>query len=179
MSQPLAHPGPRDVFNLARKYAELLRAIYTHPEFKYFETPTAAWQPIDTKNTPTPLLMVSNSVQTTYIEYIIPFLPAGATRKTREISNPWAYADPAYEWEWEWDEERGELRSKADGQAQPFPDLGAAGTEKRGDVVLRSMIACKCICENATDPKAKLIIGGESFDFGEDANRLATELAGM
>lgn len=120
--------------------------------------------------------MVSDFVQTTYINFVLPFLPKDASRKTKEIANPWAYADASSVWEWTWDEETGELKDK-DGKVQKFPQLGAArGMELRGDIWSRSFMAGKCICENGTDPKARLMIGGKSFDFGEDVRKLITEL---
>ncbi|KAF7532847.1 hypothetical protein G7054_g7602 [Neopestalotiopsis clavispora] len=175
MNAPFKHPTPKEAFQIARLHAELLRQLFNHPQYIYTEPPTAQRYPTDTKKTPAALLMVSDFVQTTYVEHVLPFLPAGASRKTKDIANPWAYADESSVWEWTWDEEKGELKDK-DGKVQPFPKLGAAGVEKRGDIWTRSFMAGMCICENGTDPKAKLMIGGQSFDFGEEARRLIKEL---
>ncbi|KAH6659185.1 hypothetical protein BKA67DRAFT_543801 [Truncatella angustata] len=176
-NEAFTHPTPRQAFDLARKHAELLRHLFNHPQYVYSSPPTAARYPTDTSRTPVALLMVTDFVQTTYVEHVLPFLPPGASRRVREVGNPWAYADAGHVWEWEWDEEKGEIRDKRDGAVQEFPSLGdAKGTEMRGDVWSRAFMAGKCICENGTDPKAKLMIGGQSFDFGEDARRIITSL---
>jgi hypothetical protein len=175
-SEPFTHPTPKQAFDIARKHAELLRHLFNHPQYVYSSPPTAIRYPTDTEKTPVALLLVSDFVQTTYIQHVLPFLPPGVSRKTKEVANPWAYADETYEWEWEWDEAKGELRNKEDGKLQKFPDLGAEGVEKRGDIWTRSFLAGKCICENATDAKARLMIGGQSFDFGEEARSIIKSL---
>lgn len=175
-TEPFTHPTPRQAFNLARKHAELLRLLFNHPQFAYTSPPNATQYPVDTEKTPVALLMVSDFVQTSYIEHVIPFLPSGASRKTKEIANPWAHADDSYTWEWEWDEDKGELRDKSTGEVQKFPALGRKGKEMRGDIWTRAFMAGKCICDNGSDAKAKLMIGGESFDFGEEARRLIQEI---
>ncbi|KAK9799864.1 hypothetical protein AB5N19_10529 [Seiridium cardinale] len=175
-TEAFKHPTHHQALDLARKYAELLRQLFNHPQYVYSETPTSSRYPTDTEKTPIALLMVSDFVQTTYVEHVLPFLPPGASRKLKEVGNPWAYADENYAWEWEWDEEKGEIRDKNSGALQKFPTLGAAGVEKRGDIWTRSFMAGKCICENGTDAKARLMIGGQSFDFGEEARRIITNL---
>lgn len=171
-SQPIAHPTPAQAFKLAANHAALLRHLFNHPEYKYLSPPDARIYKTDTDGTAPALLWVTDFVETTYVSCVIPFLPAGATRKCREIANPWAYADPAYEWEWVWDDETttgGELRDR-EGKPVPFPRLGEAeAKDKMGDLHMRSFMAQKLILENETDPKARLMIGGKSFDFGQDA----------
>ena len=110
----------------ATTYAELLKALYNHPQFQYLEPPTAVIFKIDTQRTPMPLIFASDFVQTTYIKYVLPWLPAGATRKCKVLANPWAFADPEYRWEWEWDAAAGTMRSVQGGAAVEFPRLPQA-----------------------------------------------------
>ncbi|KAI1874966.1 hypothetical protein JX265_003650 [Neoarthrinium moseri] len=167
---------PRQAFALARSHAELLRQLFNHPEFKYTEPPTSVRYPVDVDRTPPALLMVSDFVQTTYVEHVLPLLPAGTSRKCKDVGNPWAFADPNYSWEWTWDESAGELRD-AQGAKIDFPVLPKArAIELRGDVYSRSFMAHKCICENDSDVKARMMIGGQSFDFGEEARRIIKSL---
>lgn len=179
MSAPTTHPIPREAFALARAHAELLRALFNHPAYKFTSPPTAERYPVDTEATPAALLFLTEFVQGTYVEHVLRLLPAGATRKCRDIGNPWAYADPAFPWSWTWDEAAGELRD-ADGRAQPFPSLGArGGSGIRSEIAGRSFLASKIICDNATDPQARMICGGQAFDFGEDARRLIGEIVNL
>jgi hypothetical protein len=176
-ARPPAHPTPREAFELARAHADLLRALFNHPAFVYMSPPTPQRYPVDAARTPAALLLVSEFVQTTFVEHVLPFLPTGATRRCRTLANPWAYADPDYKWDWVWDDAAGELCAEADGAVQLFPDLGArAGARARSDIWTRGFLASKAICDNATDPKARMICGGQEFDFGEDARRLIGEV---
>ncbi|KAI1854026.1 hypothetical protein JX266_001167 [Neoarthrinium moseri] len=153
---------PRQAFALARSHAELLRQLFNHPEFKYTEPPTSVRYPVDVDRTPPALLMVSDFVQTTYVEHVLPLLPAGTSRKCKD--------------EWTWDESADELRD-AQGAKIDFPVLPKArAIELRGDVYSRSFMAHKCICENDSDVKARMMIGGQSFDFGEEARRIIKSL---
>jgi hypothetical protein len=171
--QPIAHPTPAQAFKLAANHAALLRHLYNHPEYKYLSPPTARIYKTDFDNTAPALIFVSDFVETTYISCVIPFLPARATRKCRDIANPWAYADPAHEWEWVWDAGSGELKDR-EGKVVPFPRLGGVDAkDKMGDMHLRSFMVQKLILENGTDPKARLMVGGKVFDFGQDAKDVA------
>ena len=97
---------------------------------------------------------------TTYVKYIIPFLPAGATRKCKDIGNSWAYADPNYQWEWTWDEQAGALK-EATGNVIAFTKLSSSDAQgKMVDLVGRGFLIKKMILESGTDLKAQLILGG-------------------
>lgn len=175
LPEDLSHPSPSQVMEFAVDYAELLRFLFNHPQFKYLEPPTAAICKIDGKNTPPPLIYASEFVEKTYIEYVIPWLPAGATRKCKALGNPWAFADPDYRWEWEWDAAAGSMKS-ADGAAVEFPRFSPAeAKEKIGDLFFRGFMAKKAILENGTDPKAMLMMGGP-FDFGQEVRQACEKL---
>ncbi|KAI3400867.1 hypothetical protein diail_1556 [Diaporthe ilicicola] len=173
--QDFSHPSPSQAMEFAATYAELLRSLFHHPQFKYLEPPTAAICKIDAHSTPPALLFASDFVEKTYIEYVIPWLPAGATRKCKVLGNPWAFADPDYRWEWEWDAAAGSMKS-ADGSVVDFPRFSEAKAEEMiGDLFGRGFMAKKVILENGTDPKAALMVGGP-FDFGQDARQACEKL---
>ncbi|KAJ0114845.1 hypothetical protein J7T55_004587 [Diaporthe amygdali] len=171
----LSHPSPSEVIDIAVTYAELLRSLFHHPQFKYLEPPTTAGCKIDFESTPRALFFAMDFVQNTYVKHVIPFLPAGATLKCKIIANPWAFADPDYPWEWEWDAATGSLKG-ADGEAVEFPRFSQAkAKEMLGDLFGRNFLAKKAILENGTDPKATLMMGGP-FDFGEEVKELTKKL---
>ncbi|KAI1640603.1 hypothetical protein F4809DRAFT_397989 [Biscogniauxia mediterranea] len=171
------HPTPAQVYASAVAHAALLRAIFNHPEFKYLEPPTALICKVDKAGTPPPLLWAADFVQDTYINYVVPLLPAGATRKCRDIANPWAYADPAARWEYTWDPAGDGALKDAAGNVVAFPRLPEAqAVEKLGDTVGRDFLAKKLILENATDMKAQLLAGGKPFDYGEEVRAAAAKL---
>ncbi|KAH8756297.1 hypothetical protein F5883DRAFT_620377 [Diaporthe sp. PMI_573] len=162
-----SHPSPAQAMELAVAYSELLRTLYGHPQFKYLEPPTAAVCKVD-ESTPPPLFLTTDFVEKTYISCVIPFLPAGATRKCKIIANPWAFADPDYQWEWEWDAAAGSMKS-AGGAAVEFPRLSEAKVKEiAGDLYSRGFMASKAI--SGSDPTAALMMGGP-FDFGEEVRR--------
>lgn len=179
-SQPLeavAHPSPAQAMEHAVIYAELLRALYGHPQYKYKEPPTASERKVD-ESIPPPLFFATDFVEKTYINYVIPFLPQGATRKCKIIANPWAYADPSYQWEWEWDAANETMTCAADGATVVFPRVDQAKVPKMlGDLTSRSFMA-KGILENGTDPRATALIGG-AFDFGEEVKRASARLEAL
>ncbi|KAI1099065.1 hypothetical protein F4804DRAFT_345828 [Jackrogersella minutella] len=171
----IEHPTPAQAYEIAVHHAALLRGLFLHPRFKYAQPPTADFIKPDIKEIPPALFFVSDFVQRTYVEYVVPFLPAGATRKCKAIANPWAYSDPDYKWEWEWDASTSELKD-ADGNVKPFPTLSEkVGFEKMSDIMSRGFLSRKIILENATDPKARLLAGGQTFDFGEEVEKLAKD----
>ncbi|RYP41657.1 hypothetical protein DL767_000862 [Monosporascus sp. MG133] len=171
----IGHPTPAQAYELAEKHAALLRQLYNHPQFKYLEPPTATIYKID-PNTEPALFWVADFVQNTYVNYIIPFLPAGASRKCKALANPWAHADPNYQWEWEWDAQAGILKD-ASGKPVEFPRLPESqAKEKVSDVVTRGFMTKKIVLENETDVKARLMIGGKTFDFGEDIKNAVRNL---
>ncbi|KKY36670.1 hypothetical protein UCDDA912_g03342 [Diaporthe ampelina] len=173
--QDFSHPSPSQVMEFAALYAELLRSVFNHPQFKYLEPPTATICKIDTDSTPAPLLYASDFVQKTYIRNVIPWLPAGATRKCKILANPWAFADPDYRWEWEWDAATGSMKT-ADGAVVDFPRFSQANAkEMLGDLLFRGFMAKKAILENGTDPKATLMMGGP-FDFGQEVRQACEKL---
>lgn len=172
------HPTPAQVYELAVDYAALLRALFYHPEFKFLEPPTAQISKIDPDKTNPALFWVTDFVQNTYVNNVIPFLPQGSTRKCREISNPWAYADPTYNWELTWDSEAGALKD-ASGSSVSFPKLSQASVrEKMEDLVGRGFMTRKLILDNQTDVKAQLLMGGQSFEFGDEVKAAARKIAG-
>ncbi|RYP74355.1 hypothetical protein DL771_003022 [Monosporascus sp. 5C6A] len=127
-------------------------------------------------NTEPALFWVADFVQNTYVNCIIPFLPAGASRKCKALANPWAHADPNYQWEWEWDTQAGILKD-ASGKPVEFPRLlQSQAKEKVSDVVTRGFMTKKIVLENETDVKARLLIGGKAFDFGEDIKNAVRNL---
>ncbi|KAK7747741.1 hypothetical protein SLS62_008885 [Diatrype stigma] len=171
----IGHPTPAQAFELAEKHATLLRHLFNHPQFKYLEPPTAQIYKVDPTTEPA-LRWVADFVQNTYVTCVIPFLPVGATRKCKALGNPWAYADASYPWEWEWDGQSGALKD-ASGTVVEFPKLPARDAkDKVGDVVTRGFMTKKIVLENATDPKARLMIGGKTFDFGEDIKEAVRNL---
>ncbi|KAI1439867.1 hypothetical protein F5Y02DRAFT_404551 [Annulohypoxylon stygium] len=171
----IQHPTPAEAFKQAANHAALLRALFLHEKFKYAQPPTPDFIKPDMEQTPSALFFVADFVQNTYINYVIPFLPTGATRKCKDIANPWAWNDPSYEWEWTWDASTSTLKDK-DGNVKEFPKLNEKeAVEKVGDVVSRGFMTRKIILENDTDPKAKMLTGGQEFDFGEAAKKAVKE----
>ncbi|KAI0165381.1 hypothetical protein GGR52DRAFT_106225 [Hypoxylon sp. FL1284] len=172
---PIKHPSPAEAFKLASQHSALLRALFLDPRYKYDEPPTADFIKPDVDATPKALFFVADFVQETYINYVIPFLPAGATRKCKAVANPWAWSDPDYKWEWEWDAETSTLKD-ADDKVLEFPKHpDSLGASKMSDVLSRGFLTKKIVLENGTDPKARLMIGGNTFDFSEEARRLVRE----
>lgn len=160
---------------LATTYATLLHAIFYHPLYKYDQPPTADFVK-PSADTPVALIWTADFTQSTYIERIIPFLPAGATRKCRDIGNPWAQADPSYAWTWTWDAASETLKDER-GEAVKFPTLPKREVfEKMSDVITRGMMTKKLVLENRTDTKAQLLLGGAAFDFGEEARKVAAHI---
>ncbi|KAL7629663.1 hypothetical protein AAE478_001186 [Parahypoxylon ruwenzoriense] len=171
----IKHPTPAEAFDLATKHAALLRGLFLDPRFKYLQPPTADFIRPNTVETPPALIFVSDFVQKTYIEYVIPFLPPGATRKCKAIGNPWAWNDPNYKWEWEWDAETSTLKDAA-GNVKQFPRLQEReAVEKMTDLVGRGFMISKVILENRSDPKARLLVGGQTFDFGDEVEKVTRE----
>lgn len=160
---------------MASTYATLLRTLYLHTEFKYAQPPTAEFVK-PSADTPSGLFWTADFAQNTYIKWIIPFLPANATRKCKEIANPWAWQDPNYQWEWSWDAETGTLKD-ANGESIAFPQLPISDSrEKLDDLVGRGFMTKKLVLENGSDPKAQALLGGQSFDFGEEAKKAAEQI---
>ncbi|KAI0012774.1 hypothetical protein F4779DRAFT_566777 [Xylariaceae sp. FL0662B] len=171
----IKHPTPAEAFDLATKHAALLRGLFLDPRFKYAQPPTADFVKPDPNQTPMALLFVSDFVQRTYVEYVVPFLPAGATRKCKAIGNPWAWSDPNYQWEWEWDDQTKTLKDAA-GNVKEFPKLPKSeAVEKMSDIIGRGFMTRKIILENRTDMKARLLVGGQTCDFGAEVERLVRE----
>ncbi|KAI0471974.1 hypothetical protein GGR56DRAFT_100878 [Xylariaceae sp. FL0804] len=172
------HPTPAEVYDLAVKHVVLLRLLQTHPEFHYLEPPTAEIAKVDANRVHKGLYFVADFVQNTYIKYILQFLPPGATRKCKELANPWAYRDPNFQWEWVFDTATGEMKD-ARGNVIEFPRFSSAQSkELLSEQFTRGVITQKIILENETDPKARALAfaGGPPFDFGEDTRRAAQEL---
>ncbi|KAI0202970.1 hypothetical protein F4808DRAFT_48834 [Astrocystis sublimbata] len=163
------HPTPAEAYEMGTTYAALLRHLYNHPEFHYLEPPNAVIYKIDPDRTPPGLFFTTDFVQNTYIKYSLPFLPEGASRKCKELGNPWAYADPNYPWEWTWDSEAAAMKD-ASGNVIEFPELSSARLhEIIPDLATRNYFKRKLVIENDTDPKAKALLSGRTIDFGPDA----------
>ncbi|KAI1398659.1 hypothetical protein F4819DRAFT_467868 [Hypoxylon fuscum] len=168
----IKHPSPAEAFELATKHAALLRGLFLSPRFKYAQPPTADFIKPDPQQTPLALLFVADFVQRTYVEFVVPFLPPGSTRKCKDIANPWAWDDPNYQWEWEWDAETSTMKDAA-GNVKEFPKLEESeAVSKMGDILTRGFMARKIVLENTTDPKARMLVGGQSFDFGKDMEKM-------
>jgi hypothetical protein len=168
------HPTPAQAFELGVKYATLLRHLYNHPDFKYQEPPTAAVAKLDLEKTPKGLYFTTEFVQTTYVNNVLPYLPQGASRKCKDLANPWAYEDPNYKWEWTWDAEAGALKD-AEGNVVEFPRLSTFRAESIAmDLVTRNFLVKKLILEGSSDPKTTAILGGQ--DFGDEVRAMAEQL---
>ncbi|KAI1432124.1 hypothetical protein GGR50DRAFT_624972 [Xylaria sp. CBS 124048] len=162
------HPTPAQAYELGVNFATLLRHLFNHPEFYYQEPPTAAVSKMDPVRTPKALFFTADFVQNTYVNHVLPYLPQGATRKCKELGNPWAYADPNYQWEWTWDAGAGVMKDTR-GNVIQFPTLPKSRLEDNNtDLHSRNFLAMMLICENMNDPKAQELLGGRSFDFGDD-----------
>jgi hypothetical protein len=166
------------VYELAVDYAALLRALFADPGFKFLEKPTAEVSAIDTNNTHMGLFFTADFVQTTYIDNILPFLPQHASRKTKELSNPWAYGNPSYQWELAWDAEAGALKDK-NGSSATFPTLPQAEVkDKLENLVSRGFMIKKIVFENGTDFTAKMAMGGRTYNFSDKAKAMITKIYG-
>lgn len=76
----------------------------------------------------------------------------------------------------EWDEQAGALKD-ASGNVVEFRTLPEdQAKEKISDMITRGFMTKKIVLENETDPKARLIIGGSTFDFGEDVRQAVRNL---
>ncbi|KAI3323730.1 hypothetical protein HD806DRAFT_72258 [Xylariaceae sp. AK1471] len=170
------HPTPAQVYELGVIYATILRHVFTHPEFHYQEPPTAVISKPDLERTPKGLFFTADFLQNTYINNVLPYLPQGATRKCKELANPWAYADASYQWEWTWDAEAGAMKDR-NGNVVEFPRLSKSQVEGNAvDLGTRNFFAKKLISENGSDDKAKALLGGRTIDFGEGARAAVEKL---
>ncbi|KAI0451484.1 hypothetical protein F5B21DRAFT_379164 [Xylaria acuta] len=170
------HPTPTQAYEQGVTYATLLRHIYNHPEFHYQEPPTALVSKVDLERTPKGLFFTADFIQNTYVNYVIPYLPQGASRKCKELGNPWAFADPNFQWEWTWDAEAGAMKD-ASGNVIEFPRLPASRVKEiAADMATRNFFAKKLVLENETDAKAQMLLGGRTVDFGADAKAAAEKL---
>ncbi|KAI0973024.1 hypothetical protein F4678DRAFT_35395 [Xylaria arbuscula] len=170
------HPTPAQAYELGTIYSAILRHVFTHPEFYYLEPPTAIIYKIDHERTPIGLYFTADFLQRTYVKNVLPFLPQGASRKCKELANPWAYADPNYQWEWTWDAEAGAMRNSS-GAVIEFPRLSSTTVKEHAtDIGTRNFFAKKLLLENETDPKAKILLGNRNIDFGEDARAAVAKL---
>ena len=77
------HPSPAEVYRTATAYAALMRALYNHPAYVFAQPPTADFIKPDLARIPTALRWVTDFAETTYVEYVLPLVPAGATRRCR------------------------------------------------------------------------------------------------
>ncbi|KAK8056011.1 hypothetical protein PG993_001238 [Apiospora rasikravindrae] len=181
-SKPITHPTPAEAFELGSNYAALLRALYGNPAYRFDGTPTAEMMK-PAADTHPGLFFVTDFAEKTYIKHVLPFLPQGATRRCKALANPWAYADPSYTFTWEYDPESQTMWDKKGGdddeneEEVPFPKLPEAkAKEMISDAWTRGFMAQKIILENATDPKARALAGGEAFDFGPEAREIVRKV---
>ncbi|CAH0053810.1 unnamed protein product [Clonostachys solani] len=164
------------VYELAVDYAALLRALFGDPGFKFLQKPTAEVSAIDTENTHMGLFWVTDFVQTTYIDNILPFLPSHASRKTKELGNPWAYGDSSYQWELTWDAEAGALKDK-NGNSATFPTVAQAEVKsKMENLVSRGFMIKKLVFDNGSDFMAKMAMGGQTYNFSDEAKAIITKI---
>ncbi|VUC36341.1 unnamed protein product [Clonostachys rosea] len=176
LPDPSQHPTPAQVYELAVDYAALLRALYADPGFKFLQQPTAEVSAIDTENTHMGLFWTTDFVQTTYIDNILPFLPQHATRKTKQLGNPWAYGDSSYQWDLTWDAEASALKDR-DGNSATFPTLSQAEVkEKLDNLVSRGSMIKKLIFDNESDFMAKMAMGGQTYKFNDEVKAIITKI---
>ncbi|KAI1427943.1 hypothetical protein F5Y12DRAFT_734360 [Xylaria sp. FL1777] len=170
------HPTPAQAYELAVIYSTILRHVFTHPDFHYLEPPTATSSKIDHGRTPRGLFFTADFLQNTYTKNVLPFLPQNATLKCKGLANPWAYADVNYQWEWAWDAGASAMKD-TNGTVIEFPKLPSSQcTEYMTDLMGRNFFAKKLVLENGTDLKARMLIGGQTIDFGEDARAAVRKL---
>lgn len=173
------HPSPAEVYRTATAYAALMRALYGHPAYIFVQPPTADFIRPDLARTPKALGWVTDFAEKTYVEYVLPLLPQGATRRCRALANPWAYADAAYPWSLTWDADAAALKDASTGDALAFPQLEPArARELATDALTRGLMVQKLVLENESDPKARMLLGGSPFDFGDDVKAAARNLVG-
>ncbi|KAI8634035.1 hypothetical protein F5Y19DRAFT_411768 [Xylariaceae sp. FL1651] len=160
--KPEEHPSPAQAYELAVNYATLLRHLFTHPQY-------GAQPPPGLKHT-------TEFVQNTHEKFVMPFLPKDSSKKCKELANPWAYADPNHKWEWTWDTEAGAMKDM-NGKVVEFPRLPKSKLHERcSDILTRGLMAKTLILDNETDFKARILLGGQTFDFGEGARAAARKL---
>ncbi|KAI1822430.1 hypothetical protein F4861DRAFT_391414 [Xylaria intraflava] len=170
------HPTPAQAYELGTSFATILRHLFTHPEFQYQEPPTASVSKMDLERTPKALFFTADFIQNTYINNVLPYLPQGATRKCKELGNPWAYSDPNYQWEWVWDTEADTMKDM-NGNEIGFPRLSSSQLqENHTDLRTRNFLAKKLVCGSASDPMAQALLGGRLFDFGDDTRAAVEKL---
>ncbi|KAI1809214.1 hypothetical protein GGS20DRAFT_333977 [Poronia punctata] len=170
------HPTPAQAYELGATYAALLRHLFNHPQFVYQEPPTAEISKMDLERTPAGLFFTADFIQNTYIKNVLPYLPQGASRRCKELANPWAYADPNYKWDWTWHTQTGVMKD-TDGNVVEFPRLPPSQVaDIAKDLMTRNLFARKLILENEGDPMARMMLGGRSFDFGHGARAEANKL---
>ncbi|KAI2625511.1 hypothetical protein GGS21DRAFT_305369 [Xylaria nigripes] len=170
------HPTPAQVYEVGVNFATLLRHLFTHPQFYFQEPPTATIAKLDPERTPKALFFVTDFIQNTYVSNVLPLLPPGITRRCKALANPWAYADSNYQWEWVWDAEAGAMKDVA-GKVIEFPQLSSpALKDNLTDLFTRNLLAKKLITGSSSDPKARALLGGQAFDFGDDVRTAAEKL---
>ncbi|KAK8088807.1 hypothetical protein PG997_003768 [Apiospora hydei] len=177
-TKPITHPTPAEAFELGSNYAALLRALYGNPAYCFDGRDDEARR----RHAPGPVLR--HRLRREDVHQARAPLPApGATRRCRALANPWAYADPSYAFTWEYDPESQTMWYKKGGdddeneEEVPFPKLPEKqAREMISDAWTRGFMAQKIILENATDPKARALAGGEVFDFGPEAREIVRKV---
>ncbi|KAI0389155.1 hypothetical protein F5Y17DRAFT_463007 [Xylariaceae sp. FL0594] len=145
-----SQPTPAKAYELGVKHAALLRSLYNHPDFKYQEPPTAEVAKFDLGATPEGLFFVTDFVQNTYVNYVLPRLPQGASRKCNELGNP-----------------SGSGPGTKEGKTVEFPRLPLSRARSiASDLVSRTFLTKKLILEGQNDPQLAPMLRGQ--DFGDE-----------
>ncbi|KAH7324771.1 hypothetical protein B0I35DRAFT_475989 [Stachybotrys elegans] len=154
-------------YQLAVRHAALLRALYAHPRIQFLEPPTPEIHKFDKDRTNPGVFFLADFVQNTYVKYILPLLPPGASRKCKELGNPWAYADASFPWEWTWDADTSTFKD-SQGNAVPFPAVPQSErTSLTVDIRTRTMTVEMLIGDRAI-PLQQQMMGLGGVDLGDD-----------
>ena len=149
-------PTPTEVFDLAAKVAALLRALLYHPGTAFVGDMVT-----DPQNTHPTLFNVTDFVKTTYLEYLVPLLPPGATSSCRALTNPWRFREP-------------DFQENLDALAEDkYPKV--KGNEKLLEKWRDANSRAITIGMIIADPKKQEMFGG-SFDFGKAVYECSEEL---
>ena len=150
------NPTNADIFSLAKRVAALFRALLCHPSATFINDMIS-----DPTTTPPTLFNVTDFVRRTYIEHLLPCLPANATKTCKALANPWAYQDL----DWKDNDE--------DSVPGEYPTVkgNAELEEKWRDACSRSTMIGMIIA----DPGKQAMFGG-AFDFGKEVYDCAAAL---
>jgi hypothetical protein len=154
-------------YHIAVRHAALLRALYAHPGFHFLEPPTAEVHKFDEERTNPGIFFLTDFVQNTYVNYILPLLPPGVTRKCKELANPWAYADGNYVWEWTWDAATSSLKD-SQGNDVPFPPVEQSLRSSSAVDVRTRTLTSDALINGQGMPLQLQMMGLKEVEFGDD-----------